>query len=180
MVALYQSQRAMIAAKQRIPSDSWLARAMDYFSPYVAPLGDYMDIPAILQLPAGYNITPSDATLAATVYARMVCERAARVELQRLVNSGKLTRTVTVFSHAPAPGPPKQHYHDLQFGLRHLKEGAAYPSKYVPMSCVTEMGPCITARHCTPPPGQPHCCPRCPPGGLLPALPPTGPTHLGH
>ena len=146
MVSLYHSMRTMIAARQRIPSDSWLARAMDYFSPYVAPLGDYMDISTILQLPAGYNITPSDATLATTVYARMVCEKAARVELQRLVNSGKCTRTVTAFSHAPAPGPPKQHYHDLQFGLHHLKEGAAYPSKYVPLSCVTEMGPCITAR----------------------------------
>ena len=146
MVALYHAQRAALAAGRSLPPAAWLARAINYLNPFVPSLGDYMHIAAILQLPPGRAITPSDATMAACVYARRVCEKVARDELDSLVLANRVTRTVTLFSHSPAPGGPAQVHYDLSFGLQHYAAGASFPSRSIPLSCNINMGPSLTAR----------------------------------
>ena len=147
MVALYHAQRAALAAGRSLPHAAWLSRAINYLNPFVASLGDYMNIAATLRLPPGHVITPNDATMAASVYARMVCEKVARDELNSLLLNNKVTKPATLFSHATAAGPPKQVHYDLVFGLQHYAAGASFPSKCTPLSCIIEMGGgCITAR----------------------------------
>jgi len=145
--ALIRAQRVSIASGGSIPFTSWLARASLYLHKFVPELGRYSDIAAVLHLPPGRVITPSDATLAAAVYARMVCAVVARDELLKLVRQGKLTRNVTSFSHTPAPGPPNQAYYDLCYGFKYIFPGVSYPSKNVPLSCAcTELSSALTAR----------------------------------
>ena len=149
MVALYHAQRAALSPQRvgpRPPPTAWLVRAINYLNPFVATLGDYMDIATILRLPAGRVITPSDATMAASVYARRLCDAVARSELNHLVLSHTVTQPATLFSHATAPGPPRQVQLDLQFGLKYTAAGAAFPSKCTPLSCGINMGTSLTAR----------------------------------
>jgi hypothetical protein len=144
---LIRAQRACSASGGNIPSSSWLARASLYLHKFVPELGRYSDIPAVLHLPPGRVITPSDVTLAAAVYARKVCAVAARDDLLKLVREGKLTRSVTRFSQPPAPGPPKQSCYDLYFCFEHIFPGVAYPSRNIPLSCAcTELSTALTAR----------------------------------
>ena len=105
-----------------------------------------MDIRAVLRLPAAHAITPSDATLAASVYARMICLRKAKGEFNALVIKREYTRNVLHFSQQPAAGPPKQVYFDLLFGLEHYAAGASHPSKNTPLSYCFEMGAALSAR----------------------------------
>jgi hypothetical protein len=147
MVAMYHAQRAALAAGRSLPQAAWLSRAINYLNPFVASLGDYMNIAVTLRLPPGHVITPNDATMAASVYARMVCEKVARDELNSLVLNNKVTKPATLFSHVTSAGPPKQVHYDLVFGLQHYAAGASFPSKCTPLSCIIEMGGgCITAR----------------------------------
>jgi hypothetical protein len=145
-VRLYHAQIAELAAGRTLPATSFLHRARAYLHPYIPALGNYMDIRAVLRLPAAHVVTPSDATLAASVYARMICLRKAKGELNALVIKREYTRNVLHFSQQPAAGPPKQVYYDLLFGLEHYASGASFPSKNTPLSYCFEMGAALTAR----------------------------------
>ncbi len=68
---------AELAAGRTLPATSFLHCARAHLHPYIPSLGNYMDIRAVLRLPAAHAVTPSDATLAASVYARMICLRKA-------------------------------------------------------------------------------------------------------
>jgi hypothetical protein len=114
-VAAYHAQRAVLAAGGSLPRRAWLRRALAYLAPYVPLLGDYTDIRGTLRLPPGRALTPSDASLAAVVYARRVCTAATMSNI-----SASNTRDVTLFSQRPSPAATaKQHYVDLAFGLAH-------------------------------------------------------------
>ena len=145
-VRLYHAQMAELAAGRTLPATSFLHRARAYLHPYIPTLGNYMDIRAVLRLPAAHAVTPSDATLAASVYARMICLRKAKGEFNALVIKREYTRNVLHFSQQPAAGPPKQMYFDLLFGLEHYAAGASYPSKNTPLSYCFEMGAALSAR----------------------------------
>jgi hypothetical protein len=129
-VAAYHAQRAVLAAGGSLPRRAWLRRALAYLAPYVPLLGDYTDIRGTLRLPPGRALTPSDASLAAVVYARRVCTAATMSNI-----SASNTRDVTLFSQRPSPAATaKQHYVDLAFGLAHAAAPASYPSKQTPLS----------------------------------------------
>ncbi len=151
-VRLYHAQIAELAAGRMLPATSFLHRARAYLHPYIPALGNYMDIhKTVLRLPAAHVVTPSDATLAASVYARMICLRKAKGELNALVVKREYTRNVLLFSQQPAAGPPKQVYFDLLFGLEHYATGASTPSKSTPLSYCIEMGAALTGgpSHCS-------------------------------
>lgn len=129
-VALYHAQRAALAAGGALPRNSWLRRAMAYLDPYVASLGDYMDIHATLHLPPGRQLTPSDATMAAVVYARRVCTAATISE-----TSASTAALVADFSQRPRlHATAKEWYWDLSFGHAHAAAAAAHPARQVSLS----------------------------------------------
>ena len=103
---------------------------MAYLDPYVASLGDYMDIHATLHLPPGRQLTPSDATMAAVVYARRVCTAATISE-----TSASTAALVADFSQRPRlHATAKEWYWDLSFGHAYAAAAAAHPARQVSLS----------------------------------------------
>jgi hypothetical protein len=136
-VAIHRAQQEIRQRGGALPLNSWLRRALDYLNPYVHTLGDYMNIHAILQLPQGRPLTPSDATLAAYVYARKVDLHSIRGDLAR--HNSKYNTNVTHFSQPPSPNPA-QCVIDLAFGFQRYGNLIGYPSKCVPLSLAAAPG----------------------------------------
>jgi hypothetical protein len=139
-VKLLEAQKAELAAGNPLPATSFLRRLHKHLDKYIGDLGDYTDIDSLLQFDTyspGKRPGPSDASRAASVYARMVWVHDAR---HKLLSSGSYTHDVVNFSQAPAPGPPTQHVYDLHFGFFYALAGAQHPSRSTPISCSINMG----------------------------------------
>jgi len=136
-VAIHRAQQEIRQRGGALPLNSWLRRALDYLNPYAHTLGDYMNIHAILQLPQGRPLTPSDATLAAYVYARKVVLLSIQGDLAR--HNSKYNTNVTHFSQPPSPNPA-QCVIDLAFGFQRYGNLIGYPSKCVPLSLAAAPG----------------------------------------
>ena len=139
-VKLLEAQKAEHAAGNPLPATSFLRRLHKHLDKYKGDLGDYTDIETLLQFDTyspGKVPGPSDASRAASVYARMVWVHDAR---RKLLSSDTLTHSVVDFSQAPAPGPPTQHAYDLNFGFFYALAGAQHPSRSTPISCCINMG----------------------------------------
>jgi hypothetical protein len=136
-VTIHRAQQEVRQRGGTLPQNSWLRRALDYLNPYVHSLGDYMDIHAILKLPQGRPLTPSDATLTAHIYIRMANLYSIQHDLAR--PNSKYNTNVTLFSQPPSPNPT-QCVIDLALGFKMYGPLIGYPSKCVPLSLAAAPG----------------------------------------